>query len=381
MNGLSPQEANTLLQECVRADTVNPPGNEARMTAILATRLEQEGISVSVTNLAPGRANLLAHLPGTGGRPALVLGGHTDTVPPGEAPWQSDPWSGLVVGDRLYGRGACDMKSGLAAMVMAMIGLKRQGVRLGGDLVLAASAGEEVDCLGARAFVEAGQLQGAGAMVIGEPTGSRVVIAHKGALWLSLTTTGQTAHGSMPETGINSILRMQPVIQRLSALNLRHRAHDLLGGPSLSINTIVGGNKTNVVPDRCRVEVDIRTVPQQQHGEVLQEIRTALADLPGPIHMEVLNDRPPVVTDPEAPVVQAALRLTSRLIGAQTVPTGAPYFTDASIYQPALRLPVLIWGPGVPHMAHQPDEWVELSAYLDAIRFYSDLVVEYLGVY
>lgn len=432
---LDAQEAIALLSECVRANTVNPPGNEDRLTAILGRWLTGAGIPVEISVLAPGRANLLAHLradrrqpggsdaparspdsarstqPARAAQPALVFSGHTDTVPTGDTPWQYDPWAATIVGDRLYGRGACDMKSGLAAMVMAMILLQRAGVALHGDLVLAASAGEEADCLGARAFIATDALAGAGGMVIGEPTGNELVIAHKGALWLQLTTTGRTAHGAMPEHGVNAILRMHQVVGRLQSLALPRRSHPLLGGSTLSINTIRGGAKTNVVPDRCSVEVDIRTVPGQSHAGVVDAVRAALADLQFPVEVEVLNDRPPVETDPQAPLVQAGRTCAVAVTGGPAVARqtaaddgaavgggvaaaapegsaaaegavplrGAPYFTDASVYQPALGIPVLVYGPGDPRLAHQPDEWVALPAYLDAIRFHVRLALACLG--
>ena len=371
-------EAIGLLAECVRTETINPPGNEERMTALLARRLEREGVAVEVQPLSSGRANLLARVSGTGGGPSLVLSGHTDTVPPGEMPWNHAPWAAEREGDRLYGRGACDMKSGLAAMAMALLLLRRAGTALRGDLVLAASAGEEVDCLGARAFVEAGALQGAGAIVVGEPTGGEVAIAHKGALWLRLVTRGRTAHGSMPNQGVNALLRMHEVVARLRSLRLPPDSHPLLGPATMSVNTIHAGQSMNVVPDRCELGIDIRTVSARGHETIERDIRAAVADLGFPVEVEVLTKRPPVETDPESPIVRQALGLAAALGTGAREAVGCVYFTDASVYQEALRVPVIIYGPGEAPLCHQPDEWVSLAKYLNAIRFYAALALRYL---
>jgi len=375
---LDAEEALALLCECINVKTANPPGDEARLAGVLAGRLEAAGVHTDKLALAPGRANLLARLQGVGKRPALILSAHTDTVGPGDMPWQHDPWSSRIDGDRLYGRGASDMKSGLAAMAMAMIVLRRAGVRLQGDLVFAASAGEEVDCLGARAFVASGALAGAGAIVVGEPTGGEVAVAHKGAVWLTVSTSGRTAHGSMPAQGVNAILRMQRVIDRLQAVRLPGPEHALLGSPTLSINTIQGGSAVNVVPDRCRIDVDVRTVPGHNVETVTAAIRAAVGDLGFPTDLEVRAAPASVETDPDLPVVHLALDAAARISGRPTFARTVPYFTDASVYQPALRLPVIIAGPGEARLAHQPDEWVAVPRYLDAIRFYIAVAQAYL---
>lgn len=377
--GLEPAEAVALLEECVRADTVNPPGNEERMTAALARWLERAGLAVEVQRLSAGRANLLARLGGKAGAPALVFSGHTDTVPTGDAPWTHHPWGAERSGDRLYGRGACDMKSGLAAMVMAIILLRRSRASLPGDLVLAASAGEEVDCLGARAFVEAGALRDAGAVIVGEPTGGEVGIAHKGALWVRLTTTGRVAHGSMPEQGVNALLRMDTAMDAVLGLILPKEPHPLLGRATLSVNTIRAGGSVNVVPDRCDLGIDIRTVSAGGHAEIEQQLRAAVGSLDFPVEIDVLSTRPPVETDPRMPLVARAVDAASRQGAPRRAPIGLAYFTDASVYQSALGAPVIIFGPGEAAVCHQRDEWVSVAAYLDAIRFYATLAQTWRG--
>ena len=233
--------------------------------------------------------------------------------------------------------------------------------------MLAASAGEEVNLLGARAFVESGALAGAGAVIVGEPTGGRVAVAHKGAMWLAITTSGRTAHGSMPDQGINAILRMQQVLERVQTMRLPRVPHPLLGASTLSINTIRGGAAVNVVPDRCRVDVDIRTVPGTDHEDIVAAIRSACGDLDFEVAVEVLMSAPAVETDAALPAVQTAVEIASRLRGQPETAGAVPYFTEASIYQSGLRVPSIICGPGEAELAHQPNEWVSIPAYLEAV--------------
>jgi succinyl-diaminopimelate desuccinylase len=159
-----------LLTACVQLPTVNPPGHEKLAADWLAAELERRGFSPRVDDLGGNRANIVTVLPGTGEKPALVFNGHLDVVPVGDTPWTHDPFGGVQVNGRLYGRGTSDMKSGLMAMVMAVDALKQAGVCLKGDLILSGVADEETGALGAKSWVQANGLQGVGAIVIGEPT-------------------------------------------------------------------------------------------------------------------------------------------------------------------------------------------------------------------
>lgn len=373
------QEAVGFLADCVRVNTANPPGDEARLADLLARHLRAADVAADVQPVAPGRANLLARLQGSGERPTLVLSGHTDTVPSGEIAWEDDPWSGRVVNGRLCGLGAADMKAGLVAMVMAMILLRRAGGRLRGDLVLAATAGEEVDFIGARAVVDSGALTGAGAIIIGEPTDGEVAVAHKGGVRLAVTTSGRTAHSATPERGVNAIVRMHEVIGRLRTVRFPAQVHSQLGTSTLSINTIRGGTASNVVPDRCQIDVDIRTVPGLDRDSVVESVRKAVGHLGFPVDVTVVGSSPAVETDPDAPIIRVALDAAARTSGRPRRVTALPYVTDASVYQPALGVPVVICGPGEPGMAHQPNEWVAVSRYLEAIRFYAEVAQVYLA--
>jgi succinyl-diaminopimelate desuccinylase len=384
MYAIDHETAIQLLTECVRLPTVNPPGDEKLAADWLAGHFERRGFKPRVDDLGGNRANVTAVLKGTGDKPALVFNGHLDVVPVGDTPWTHDPFAGVQVDGRLYGRGSSDMKSGLMAMVMAADALKRAGVPLKGDLIVSGVADEETGALGARSWVEAGGLQGVGAIVIGEPTNLEVYIAEKGAFWLEITTYGKTAHGSMPELGINAVIHMLAALQALARLSFPFQPHALFDKPTLNVGTIAGGHKTNVVPDRCTVTIDLRTLPGMRHDDILQDIGRTLDGLREAIpefryELRVMAERAPVASDPQAPIVQTALAVLEAH-GRRLPPKATPGFaTDASVFQPASGAPFLIFGPGIPQLAHQPNEYVEIDTYLTSIELFCELAVEYLS--
>jgi succinyl-diaminopimelate desuccinylase len=373
-----------LLTECVKLPTVNPPGDEKLAADWLAEQLERRGFNPRVDDLGGNRANVMAVLQGTGEKPALVFNGHLDVVPVGDTPWMYDPFAGVCENGRLYGRGSSDMKSGLMAMVMAADALKQAGVRLKGDLIFSGVADEETGALGAKAWVDAGGLQGVGAIVIGEPTNLEVYIAEKGAFWLEIVTYGKTAHGSMPDLGINAVMHMTAALQVLTRFSLPFQPHPLFDKPTMNVGTIAGGHKTNVVPDRCTVTLDLRTLPGMRHEDILQDIRRTLDGLREVIpeftyDLRVIAERAPVASDPQAPIVETALAVLEAH-GRRQPPKATPGFaTDASVFQPASGAPFMIFGPGIPQLAHQPNEYVEIDTYLESIALFYELAVKYLS--
>ncbi|CAH1190133.1 putative succinyl-diaminopimelate desuccinylase [Paenibacillus auburnensis] len=395
------------LQSLIQVDTCNPPGNEHRLSLLLQDFLRKAGLDSRISSIGgieQGRSNLEAVFPGDGGR-KLMFCGHLDTV----SPWTAEagkyhPHGAVIDNGKMYGRGTSDMKSGLAAMLLAAVSLHQDGIRLGGDLIFLATAGEEVDSCGARQYAEQHSLSELDGLVIAEPTGSRVAVGHKGALWLRISLFGRSAHGSMPQLGLNAVEGMMEVIALLHQHALEWQAHDpVLGSSSLSVNKIDGGVQTNVIPDRCTIDVDIRTVPPLLHEELLSEITAKLEEMKQ-LHsgyryqVEELLDRSVVYTDPVEELIRIALELAGKTGGAggqsgeeevhrkaaanatDTAVRGVSYYTDASVLHDHGRLPVLIYGPGDPGLAHQPDEWVDIEAYLDSIEFYRKLAVSYLGV-
>lgn len=363
-------------QEIVRIKSVNPPGDELQAAEYVASALKKIGLEVEVIKHSPTRASVLARLKSSRKKPALLYNGHLDTVPVGTEKWIHDPFEGVLSEGKIWGRGTADMKGGLVALMVAAKALAEARAPLQGDLIIAATAGEEVDSLGATALAARPDLGPVQAVVIPEPSYNDVYIAEKGAFWLELTTQGKTAHGSMPEMGRNAVMMMVALIGELSKMSFPYKEHLLLGGFSQSINTISGGVKTNVVPDNCVVTVDMRTVPGQDHRAILKQVQDLIADLSRRIpdfrgSVKVTNDRAPVETSPNEPAVQTFADIVAEVAGERPVPKGVRYYTDAVAFVPVLKAPMIICGPGDAKLAHQPNEHVEISKLVQAARIYT----------
>ncbi|SDI73490.1 M20 family metallopeptidase [Natribacillus halophilus] len=369
------------LQELIRVDSSNPPGNETKVSEILADRCKKSGLPYSITDLDENRSNFEIRLKGKN-RSELFFCGHMDTVLPGKQAWDYPPFAAERVNNKLYGRGTSDMKSGLAAMFLAVESLFLEEAGLPHDVVFLATAGEEVDSCGARKYMEDQGVSNVAAMVIGEPTREKVVIGHKGALWVEILTFGKTAHGAMPNQGINAIEQMKKVMALLDECRLNWKVTGApLGESSLSINKIDGGMQANVVPDQCSVYVDIRTIPPQSHKELFSELKTKLQALfvgdheVGTFQVQTLLDRPGILTESSSRIIQTAKDVK----GADNDVYGVSYYTDAAVLNPESNIPTLIYGPGDEQLAHQPNEYVDIDAYLRSIEYYKTLALAFEG--
>ena len=372
-------------QDLVRCQSWNPPGDEAAAAALVAEQLHSFGIDARVQPITPTRHNVYGRAPGRGTGPGhLMLVGHLDTVPPGQQPWEHGALSGDIAEGRIHGRGASDLKGGLAAAIFAAGALVRSGFVPSSDLIIVGTAGEEVDCLGARTLVSDGLLDGVGAIGVPEPTGLDLYIAHKGALWARIVTQGRAAHGARPDLGVNAILHMKETIGRVMAADWSAPTHPLLGRPTVNIGTIRGGTKTNMVPDRCELTIDFRTLPVQVHADLEARLRRILGDLAAEnpeydATLEIVNDRAAVSAPGDALFVQTALRVGESLWGERLQPKGVSYYTDASVLAPASGAPAIILGPGEANLAHQTNEWVSVQKLVQAARFYVELARKWLA--
>jgi len=366
------QSAIALAQELVRFNTVNPPGGERACAERLAGLLEGAGFTVELIPFGEGRAQLVARIGAAADRPPIGFTGHLDTVPLGAQPWSVDPFAGGIADGKLYGRGSSDMKGGVAAFVAACMA---EADRLAGTpgVLLVITAGEETGCSGAAALVKDKVRLGAiGAFVVAEPTGNRPLVGHKGAFWLEAEMTGVTAHGSMPEKGVNAICKAARAVTALQGFEFNVARHPVLGAPTLNVGTIQGGLNINSVPDRALIGIDIRTIPTQAHAQ----IREQLASYLGPdVTLRTLLDARSVWSDPRDPWVREVFDVARAVAGAGDEISAAPYFTDASELTPALgNPPTVILGPGELTLAHQTDEYCLASRIEEATELYSQLI-------
>ncbi|MBW1729368.1 MAG: M20 family metallopeptidase [Deltaproteobacteria bacterium] len=360
-----------ITRSLVSLNTTNPPGNEAQAASFLSNILEKHGFVHKRAAFAEHRASLVAYLGPMTEKPAICFCGHMDTVPLGQAPWQHDPFAGEVDGDRIYGRGASDMKSGLAAMIlMAQRLAKEPSLKAG--LCLVFTAGEETFCQGARHLAGVtGALPKAGAMVVCEPTSNRPLVGHRGAIHLEVQTKGISAHASMPELGENAIYKAAEAALKLRELDFGLPAHPLLGKPTLNVGTISGGVNINSIPDQATMGVDIRIIPGQDPQTVLASLRSLLGEQ---TEVRLLDHAPSVATDPQNPWVQEVFEIVETITGHSQGPAAAPYFTDASVLTPALgNPPTLILGPGEAEMAHKTDEYCYISKIEEAVEIYTEI--------
>ena len=319
--------------------------------------LRARGVDTHTSDVAPGRPNVTGFIDAHAEK-TLLLEAHLDTV---RAESMSiAPFTPVVREGRLYGRGACDTKGSLAAFLHGVCSPLESGVRLRYNVVILAAADEEYQFTGATHAVAHGLKADFG--IVGEPTRLRIVRAHKGVVRWRIVTRGIAAHSAYPERGENAIYAMGRVLGRLEAYGtaLRRSApHPLLGTPSLSAGVIEGGAAVNIVPDRCALEVDRRTLPGESSRDVLEAAAKALDGIGDwsfdPPHLAVGGMEVPL----ESPVV----RLLSGAIGSAGGPPGvetAQYATDAGVYNGA-GIPTVVFGPGDIAQAHTADEWIDCS--------------------
>jgi len=350
-------------------DTINPPGKESAAAHLLGDLLTDAGYRCRYFDFAPGRTTLLATLAGSDDRLPVGFTGHLDTVSLGTARWSHDPFAGDVVGDRLYGRGASDMKAAVAAMVVMALRHAREGPR-GAGITLILTAGEESSCEGARHLASTVDLRATiRALVVGEPTANLPVIAHKGCVRYRIATRGVSAHGSMPEAGVNAIHRIAEVVHQLRGFDFRTPPHPLLGSPTLNIGTIAGGSGINLVADAATIGVDIRLVPGQSEAALFDRLRKELG---ADVTVERLEQAGSVETDAGNPWVRSVFDLMEGYLGGRPAPAGVPYFTDGSVLTPAFgNVPTVILGPGEPQMAHTTDEYCRVSLLEASVEAYT----------
>lgn len=378
------QEGYEFLKEIIGMNTVK--ANEKNVADRIEQILLKHGIESEQIEFGPNRTSLIATIEGKEPGPTLAFSGHMDVVSVGTVEWDTDPFEAVEKEGRLYGRGTSDMKSGVAALLTAAIRIKEAGGPEKGKLKLVFTPDEEQGGIGAEQLVDLGYLKDIDACIIGEPSSNGIIRAHKGVLWTNFITYGQTAHGSTAELGNNAVERMLDFLTILRERFDLEQAHDeLLGNCTVNVTVFNGGDSVNVVPDKASVDIDIRTVPGQSHEEIYHDFQALIDELQEQdegfeIEMNNIANLLPLRTADENPLVQNGQKIIKKVTGENKELGTLAGGTDGSEFVRANPdMAVVILGPGSFDLAHQPNEYVNIQDFYDAIDIYEQLATVYFS--
>ncbi len=370
-----------LARDLLHFNTINPPGMERDCARHLGNLLESAGFNVKYHEFADSRTSVIATIGGKLEKPPICFTGHIDIVPLGMAAWSKDPFTGETDGDRLYGRGSTDMKSGIAAFVIAAIKLAPH-LKNSPGITLVLTASEEVGCEGAKYLAQEKLLDRAGAIVVAEPTANYPYIGHKGLIWVEIETRGKTAHASMPEKGENAILKMGRVIDALEHFDWQHHCgldcHHVMGKPTMNIATVHGGLNTNSVPDSVKLTVDMRTVPGIDHVHLCHSIESLI----GPLGtLRKIVETPPLYSEPDE-WIESVFEVATPFIDGRPTPKTIMFSTDGADLKKGYggTIPTVIIGPGEPDLAHQTDEWCSIARLDQSVEIFERIMREWNGI-
>ena len=379
-----------LLSDLVAINSVNPdlvPGGagEGDIADFIAAWGRDEDLEVHVQAAAPKRPNVILIARGrsavstrSGGGKSLMLNAHTDTVGVSdmEAPFQP-----VIKDGRLYGRGAYDMKSGLAACMLAL--KAAQAMQLRGDVMLSAVVDEEYGSIGAEALLAEWERWSADAVLIAEPTELDISIAHRGFVWVDIKTVGVAAHGSRPQLGVDAIAKMGKILVALDAHDRAMRAqptHELLGGGSLHASLISGGEELSMIPAHCRLQVERRTIPGETESGVEAEVTDILAEIAAAdpdfkAQAKSTFARSPYSIDASHPLVKQLRSIAQAKLGGEVKLVGSSWWMDSALFGDQ-GIPTVVLGPAGAG-AHAIEEWVDLASVERCRDIYTDLIADF----
>ena len=372
-----------ILKDLIQINSVN--GNEIDVAAYLAKLFEQYGFKTEIDAFGDRRANLIVEFGSDSSKRVLGVTGHMDTVAIGNRNnWHHAPFGAETQGDRLYGRGAADMKSGLAAQVIALIELKESGWQPDGKIRFIATAGEEYGTPGANRLEERGIAKDLDALIVGEPTGGNIVYATSGSYNYQVICKGRSAHSSMPERGVNAVSGLARFIELEDRLFDNVPFDQYLGSVKHSITILKAGDQVNTIPDHAELRGNIRPTRAFDNQKVTQRLNQAIDYLNQTtdyqLSLNILNDWWPIATDPQNELVKLALTASKNSYQKDpelTIINGA---TDASVFvKHRPELPVIVLGADEWSRAHQVDEYTTWSSYFATISAYQTIMRDFFA--
>lgn len=378
-----------LTRSLIKIDSVIRPetGNtEKGVAAFIVDWIRRElQLEPEINEVLPGRENIILKI--DSGRPGrtLMFEGHTDVVSEGDRSlWKHDPFGAEIEDGKIYGRGSCDMKAGVAVNLLTVKALLKSGVGFNGKIVLGILCDEEDLMLGVQDFIKQGHADNVDACLVPEPEENQLCISMKGALRIKLIIHGKMAHGAMPHAGINPNTRLARIILAFEEFEKKQKKKfgedEYLGWPSVTFTVIQSPPppeppQLNVMPGESVAYIDIRTVPGQDHkvikeslGEILKELGNHDPDFN--VTLEYLADKPVVSMEKDEPIVITAAGVYRDITGKEPVYNGVPGATDGTYLRDLKGIPSLVNGPGPRHMPHQTDEYVEIDELIESAKLY-----------
>lgn len=370
-----------LAQDLIKIPSVNPLGNEEDVSYFLAEKMRDLGFRVETYEVEPKRPNVIGTLSGSKDGRSIMFNGHMDVVPVGDlSRWTYDPFGGEIHGGRIYGRGSTDMKGGIASMLVAMKALVDSSKEFSGKLIFTGVMDEESEGLGTRSIVERGYR--AEMAVIGEPSDGLIYRGHKGSLFFEVITSGTSKHSSQvsSKSSANAIYRMVRVVRAIEEMlpDLEKRGDGLLGNPTISVGEIEGGTKPNIVPEKCRIVVDRRILPDEDPHTVLNQIRRSLLDLSKDdpefsVDVNEIISREGAIVSNNSEIVKIASQAIGDVSESTPRISGMKATTDMAFLVKA-GIPTIIYGPGSIQQAHVTDEFIDIDQLLNAARAYASIL-------
>lgn len=381
-------QAVSLTKELIAIPSENPTGDELAMADRMEAFFRGVGLEVMRERVAERRENVTAEITGSGDGPALVFLNHMDTVPAGEG-WSRDPFLATEESGKIWGRGSCDMKGGISAGLAAMENLKKRidgGAKAKGTVRCCMVVDEESGCMtGTEAAIASGHINAEDIVISCEPTELALVTAQKGAMWFELVFSGKSAHAATPHMGADAIhAASHAVVALQEAVGQLHYEDPLLGRCTMITSIIEGGHKTNVVSERCVMQIDSRFVPPLRTGDIQGIIHEKAAQACAQVSgvefslRATIADRPPVTADTDSAGARLIMQILEEILGAEPEPAGVSYYSDAGMAaaQTGSRNCFLL-GPGNIEQAHTPDEFIEVDSLKKAARVYGRLLEKF----
>lgn len=374
------KEVIKVVQDLVKIPSENPPGKEKEVGNYIIKYMESAGIETKIQEVAPNRFNVISRLKGEGASPPIIFTGHMDVVPVSDDElkrWHTKPYSGEIIEDYLYGRGATDMKGGLGCAMVAMATLARNDIKPPSDIILVATVDEEDVMRGSKKLVGSPLIEDAKRVVVCEPTDMSIVTACRGRTWADITVEGKTAHASKEGAGINAIDRAALLMEKIKDYSLKYKKHSLLGNSFWQVTVINGGIEPAIVPDSCTITVDARLVPGQMPEDIWNEMKNIIDSLKQEIpdfaaKINVIEAREPWETEDKDFI--KILEKVYTLLDIPPVIDGFSGTTDGTVFRRCGIEPVIV-GPGHIKWAHRENEKVSLKQLYEAAEVYLGIML------